>query len=131
MKLLYSKAATLRILNLPKNTPVEVRVWDKVIWVHVKGQRPTLISKKRYHQQFADFRKQGAKKVKVYFTNGFKAEGNKEIYNLDPQDSFIDCGCADMQQQKDLWGRGCCKHGYALLSVFGYQTLKDYVLAKG
>lgn len=127
MQLLFNVSSTRRILGLAPSTQVKIQVWDKVIWVWVKGQRPTFVSKKKYFAEFARFRKEGGEKVKVYFANGFKAQGAKETYNLHPQDTFIDCNCMDMQQQKEVWGRGCCKHGYALLEMFGYKSLQDYV----
>ena len=130
MQILFNASATRRILGLAPTTQIKIEVWAHVVWVHVKGQRPTLISKKRYYQEFARYRKEGGQKVKVYFANGFKAEGAKEVYNLDPQETFIDCDCQDMQQQKEVWGKGCCKHGYALLGMFGYKSLQDYVVAK-
>jgi len=127
MKLLFNASSTRRILGLAPSTQVKIQVWDKVIWVWVKGKRPTLISKKRYYQEFSRYRKQGGEQVKVYFANGFKAEGAKETYSLDPQENYIDCNCFDMKQQKEVWGKGCCKHGYALLEMFGYKSLQDYV----
>jgi hypothetical protein len=127
MQLLFNSSSTRRILGLAPTTQVKIQVWDKVIWVWVKGQRPTLISKKKYFAEFARFRKEGGEKVKVYFANGYKAEGAKETYSLDPQEAFIDCSCVDMQQQKEIWGKGCCKHGYALLGMLGYSTLQEYV----
>ena len=127
MQLLFNASSTRRILNLAPSAQVKIQVWDKVVWVWVKGQRPTFVSKKKYYAEFARFRKEGGQQVKVYFANGFKAKGAKEIYNLDPQETFIDCSCGDMQQQRESWGRGCCKHGYALLEMFGYKSLQDYV----
>ena len=127
MKLLFNASSTRRILGLASNTQVKIEVWDKVIWVWVKGQRPTFVSKKKYYAEFARFRKEGGQQVKVYFANGYKAEGAKETYNLHPQDTFIDCNCMDMQQQKEIWGKGCCKHSYALLGMLGYNSLQEYV----
>jgi hypothetical protein len=127
MQLLFNAASTRRILNLAPTTQVKIEVWDKVVWVHVKGQRPTLISKKKYYAEFARFRKEGGEKVKVYYANGYKAVGVKETYNLEPQRDFVDCSCVDMQQQKEIWGKGCCKHGYALLGMLGYNSLQEYV----
>jgi len=127
MKLLFNAASTRRILNLAPSTQVKIQVWDKVIWVWVKGKRPTLISKKRYYAEFARYRQEGGEKVKIYFANGFKAEGAKETYNLEPQENYIDYSCVDMQQEKEVWGKGCCKHSYALLGMFGYKSLQDYV----
>jgi len=131
MKIMYNVAATRRILNLPPNAQVKIQIWDKVIWVHVKGKRPTFLSKKLYHDHFAQFRREGAKGVKISFVDGFKAQGVKEVYDLDPQDTHIECGCQDFAFQKEAWGRGCCKHGYALLGMFGYSSLQDYVVSKG
>ena len=46
MRIMYNVAVTRRILNLPTNAQVKIQIWHKVIWVHIEGQRPTLISKK-------------------------------------------------------------------------------------
>lgn len=128
---MYNLAATRRILNLPTTAQVKIQIWDKVIWVHVKGQRPTFISKKKYHDHFAQFRREGAKAVKIYFVNGLKAQGAKEVYDLNPTDTHIECGCQDFANQMELWGKGCCKHGYALLGMLGYNSLREYVVSKG
>jgi hypothetical protein len=131
MKIIYNLSATRRILGLNLNAQVRIEIWDKVVWVHVKGQRPTFLSKKLYHQHFAQYRREGAKAVKIHFVNGFKAQGAKEVYDLDPQDTHIECSCQDYANQRELWGKGCCKHGYALLGMFGYSSLQDYVVSKG
>lgn len=130
MKIMYNVSATRRIMGLNPNTQVKIQVWDKVIWVHVEGKRPTFLSKKLYHKHFAQFRREGAKAVKIYFANGFKAQGAKEVYDLTPNDTHIECGCQDFLNQREIWGRGCCKHGYALLGLFGYDSLQEYVVSK-
>ena len=131
MRIMYNLAVTRRILNLPTNAQVKIQIWHKVIWVHVKGQRPTFLSKKLFHEHFAQFRREGAKAVKIYFANGFKAQGTKEVYDLTPNDTHIECGCQDFANQKEAWGKGCCKHGYALLGMFGYSSLQEYVSKGG
>jgi predicted nucleic acid-binding Zn finger protein len=37
------------------------------------------------------------------------------------------CECQDYQNQIDLLGRGCCKHGYAVLAQLGMASLSDYL----
>ena len=43
--ILYSAAAVRRLLGLRSSAQVELKEFARVIWVWVKGQRPTFISK--------------------------------------------------------------------------------------
>jgi hypothetical protein len=40
------------------------------------------------------------------------------------------CTCDDFNNQLEFWGRGCCKHGYAVLAHLGFGSLRDYMTAK-
>lgn len=59
--ILYSAAAVRRLLGLGAWVEVQIREFAWVIWVWVKGRRPTFIGKARFRQHFVDWRRrQGA-----------------------------------------------------------------------
>jgi hypothetical protein len=39
------------------------------------------------------------------------------------------CTCDDFNNQLEFFGRGCCKHGYAVLNSLGCQSLEHYLAA--
>jgi hypothetical protein len=132
-QLLYSTAATRRILNLPDNVPVRVQEFHRVIWVWVSGRRPTFISKAIYHQHFVDFRRQTAKPLLAYHPSGDWQDWT--VINPDKGTSYrvktcgdkITCTCEDYHNQVHFLGRGCCKHGYAVLATLGFSSLRDFL----
>ena len=61
-------------------------------------------------------------------TNGFtvRNESKDSCYRLELTDNALSCECQDYQNLKEeLGSKVCCKHGYAVLNLLGYSTLKD------
>ena len=131
--ILYSAAAVRRLLGLPASVPVQIREFLKVIWVHVKGQRPTFISKTELKAHFVEHRKEAAQALEV--TDWLRSPACYTVTN--PQSGSkhqvtghrdrLDCDCEDYRWQQQFFGRGCCKHGYAVLQYLGFESLRDYV----
>jgi hypothetical protein len=131
--ILYSVSAVKRLLGLGDRTLVKIQEFAKVVWVWVKGKRPTFISKKAFKQHFVDRRKAQAKGLAVT-RNGFnsttysvKNEAKNSSYKVVLGSSAIACECEDYRNQTEFFGRGVCKHGYAVLAQLGYSSLKDFV----
>lgn len=131
--ILYSAAAVRRLLGLPPSVPVQIREFLKVLWVHVKGQRPTFISKTDLKAHFVERRKEEARSLEV--TDWLRTPPCYTVVNphsgskhqvLGRRDR-LDCDCEDYRWQKQFFGRGCCKHGYAVLQYLGFDSLRDYV----
>jgi hypothetical protein len=131
--ILYSVSAVKRLLGLGDRIFVKIQEFANVVWVWVKGKRPTFISKKAFKQHFVDRRKAQAKGLVVTqnaycdatFTVKNETKGNS--YQTAIYETAIACECEDYQNQKEFFGRGVCKHGYAVLAHLGFSSLKDYI----
>jgi len=131
--ILYSIAAVRRILGLADRVMVQIREFGWVIWVWVKGRRPTFISKKLFKQHFVDRRKAEAKGLtvtqNVFNKNEFtvRNEAKKSAYQVTAGNGVISCECEDFNNQINFFGRAACKHVYAVLGILGHSSLKDFV----
>ena len=129
--LLYTRAAAARIMNVSASKIVKFAVWDKVIFLQVKGHRCTFVSKKKFKLDFVESRQESGKNLEVD-VNLFRpdqhlvySKGNVYIVGKD-----MSCDCADfIAQSQAFGGRGCCKHGYAVLNYLGHNKLSDMIAA--
>ena len=88
------------------------------------------MSKRAYHNDFAQFRKDGAKRLAVTLSSngGYLVTGGSELHTVGAD---LECNCYDSAAQALAFGRsGACKHVYAVLGAMGYDSLRDYVLAE-
>lgn len=132
--MVYSAAAVRRLLGLGPATPVQMQEFAQVIWVWVKGQRPTFISKKALKAHFVQHRQREAAQLRVSdwlrnpgqftVTNGISGSRHQVTTWRDR----LECSCEDYHWQVQYFGRGCCKHGYAVLQYLGFESLRDYLL---
>ncbi len=130
-QLLYSAAAIRRLLDLPASASVQIKEFGQVLWVWVKGKRPTFISKADLKQHFVQHRQAEAQNLAVVdwlrtperYT--VKGQSGKD-YLVTCANTDLSCNCADYQRQISTFGRGCCKHGYAVLHHLGYDSLQAY-----
>jgi hypothetical protein len=133
--LLFSASAVRRILGLSASIAVCVKVWSRVVWVHVAGRRPTLISKQRFKHHFVGRRQAAAKALQVtryaFDQQAFtvRNETKNSTYKVTAK-AAVSCECDDYQNQLNFLGKGCCKHGYAVLNHLGFKSLADYVNAR-
>jgi hypothetical protein len=134
--ILYSSSAIARILNVAASAVIKFDVFAKVIWVYIKGQRPKFLSKKLFIQHFVDCRKAEARGLTVTrhaldrsrFTVRNESKGT--LYQVQATSAGLACECEDYQNQLGFFGRGCCKHGYAVLAQLGYTDLRSYLAAQ-
>lgn len=126
--LIFTKSAIARILHIKPAQIVEYRVWAFVVWVHVKGQRPTMLSKKAFYGDFVQYRKDGGKalegRVIKHDRVSYTVQGTQP-YSVKAMQAIV-CTCEDYKKQTDLLGGGVCKHGYAVLGVMGLRSLAEY-----
>jgi hypothetical protein len=133
--LVYSASAVRRLLSLAAETCVVVREWAFCVWVWVRGQRPQFWSKKLFKQHFVDRRKAQAKSLLVSrvanFDNIFSVQNpaKNRFYQVCVTADKVVCGCDDYRNQDAfLTGKKrCCKHGYAVLKVLGFNSLNEYL----
>jgi len=120
------------MLGLSPSARVQLREFFNVIWVWVKGQRPTFISKAEMKVHFVEHRKAQAEGLEVTdwlrdpprFTVTNPESGSRHLVTCLPD--RVVCDCEDYHWQLEFFGKGCCKHGYAALAYLGYDSLRDY-----
>ena len=133
--ILYSSAAVRRLLGLQSSAQVQIREFFRVIWVWVKGKRPTFLSKAVFKTHFAEWRKAQARGLKVTERldrpNAYtvRNEYKESTYIVETRADGVFCECKDFNNQLTFLGRGCCKHGYAVLNSLGFGSLRDYITA--
>lgn len=134
--ILYSAAAVRRLLGLGPSVKVQIREFVKVVWVWVKGQRPTFISKKVFKAHFVEWRKAQArgltvtKRLDAVNLYSVRNEAKNTVYTVEARTNGVFCTCDDLNNQLQFFGKGCCKHGYAVLAHIGFGSLRDYITAQ-
>jgi predicted nucleic acid-binding Zn finger protein len=53
--------------------------------------------------------------------------GKQTHYRVVARGDGVFCACDDFNNQLAFFGRGCCKHGYAVLGYLGLGSLADYL----
>lgn len=134
--IIYSASAARRLLGLRSSAKVEIREFARVVWVWVKGQRPTFMSKRLFKQHFVEWRKAQSRGLKVterldvanHYT--IRNEAKDTVYILEARADGLFCTCDDLNNQLEFFGKGCCKHGYAVLNYLGFGSLREYITAQ-
>lgn len=136
--LLYTRTAVARALQTTLKRIRRVRVFWNAVWVWVQGQRPKFFSKKLFYAAFVAFRRAGAENAEVRHVMEPGFEGyevrcatSRDWHVVSPGTEEVWCDCPDYHRQIDTFGKGCCKHGYAVLNLLGYSSLREYVNAFG
>lgn len=133
--ILYNLSNASRVFEVALKSIKKVSVWFKVVWVHIEGRRPTIVSKKVFFQAFINARKAAALNAKVEklpLVGGVRVtcEGSSESHFVKILKGSLPCDCQDYKAQVQTFGRACCKHGYAYLSQLGFQSLSEYVFVQ-
>lgn len=131
--LVVSISAVRRMFGVAVGIAIRVQRFAFVVWIHIAGQRPRFVSLKAFKQHFVDHRKAQAQALtatqwvdqKTYFTVRNETKGS--AYHLEAKRDRIDCQCEDYKNQMQFIGRGCCKHGYAVLNLLGFKRLSEYI----
>jgi hypothetical protein len=142
--LIYSAAAVRRILGLAFPV-VRIEKWWKVVLVVFKGCRPRFMSRAAFLKHFVEWRKAQARVLRVtqrldagiglrpaegvQFT--VRNENKNSVYIVQAMPSGLLCECEDYKNQLQFLGKGCCKHGYAVLAHLGFESLQNYLAALG
>ena len=134
MNLFFNLASVARIAEVPVDSIDRFEIWDRVILVIFKknrGLRPRFLSNMLFYSSFVEDRKSRSKSIQVT-PNAFadriytaRNESNDHTYTVIAAES-IECQCADYRAQVAFVGRGCCKHGYAVLRSLGFSSLSDF-----
>jgi hypothetical protein len=88
-----------------------------------------------FQVSYAEERKERAKGLKVTqrlddecaFT--VRNENKNHVYTVDCLNKAIRCNCPDFEISTKAMNtdKVCCKHGYAVLNLLGYGSLKEYI----
>jgi len=131
----YSIAAARRILGNAFEI-VRVERWFNVCLVVFAKCRARFMSCKAFTAHFVAWRKLQAQALTVaqrdtqnaFHVSNVAKETKYSVFAFGR--NGIACNCEDSGNQLKLLGRrGCCKHGYAVLSYLGYASLSDYIAA--
>ena len=134
MNLFFNLASVARIAEAPIALIDRFEVWDHtvlVIFEKGRGLRPKFLSKKVFYSSFVEDRKARSRLIETtqnpfadkIFTARNPANGH--TYTVIVGDS-VECQCADYRAQLSFIGKGCCKHGYAVLRSLGFSSLSDF-----
>jgi SWIM zinc finger len=117
INILYSQTATERLFGKGARL---LSIFKKVILIWIAGQRPMFISKKVFHQHFKDRRIEASKSLEVAKCQGYYAVKNPvkdSFYLVSPlENGEYSCTCEDYKNQLNFWGKGRCKHIYAVIT---------------
>jgi hypothetical protein len=136
LSLVYSAAAVRRMVG-DRFPVVRVEKWWKVVLVVFKGCRPRFMSRAAFLKHFVEWRKAQARALRVTqrldASNQFtvRNETKNSVYVVQAMPSGLVCECEDYSNQIQFWGKGCCKHGYAVLAHLGFGSLQNYLAALG
>lgn len=131
-QLLYSLGAARRITG---RAVIQIKVFRNAIWLHIEGERPTFLSKQLFKAHFVEWRIQRSSLLKVtqrldqahHFT---VTNANRDTaYYVEARSDGVYCTCDDFNNQLEFFGKGCCKHGYAVLNRLGCRSLQQYLTA--
>ena len=134
MNLFFNLASVARIAEAPVTSIDRFEVWEKVTMCVFKkglGMRPRFLSNMLFYSTFVEDRKSRSKTIQVT-PNAFadriytaRNESNDHTYTVIAAES-MECQCADYRNQIAFIGKGCCKHGYAVLKSLGFSSLSDW-----
>lgn len=127
----FSRAAVARMLKIDRALVKRVEVWSNCVFVIVVGRRPRFWKKSDFQNHFVDHRKNESKYYSAVSMvneefNVWSRDGKRYILKGLPE--TVQCPCEDYQNQQRIFkGKGCCKHGYAVLSFLGFDRLSEYI----
>lgn len=127
---IYSRAAVARMLGIASNLVKKVEVWANCIFVIIVGRRPRFWKKSSFTNHFVTNRQAASRYYEVAANSDsrFEVWNNKSSYRLEALQDRIQCPCNDYQNQQLIFkGKGCCKHGYAVLKFLGFDRLSEYI----
>lgn len=133
--ILYSKSAIARMERIDVSDVIRLEVWHSVVFVIIRGRRPKFYSKQQFKQHFVTRRQTAARALTATQnlfnpSNFFIRNETKDTgYNVQIFVGGAICECEDFNNQKQFFGKACCKHIYAVLYKLGHGSLSDYITA--
>jgi hypothetical protein len=137
--LIYSMASAARILakdlgNIFKRVE-NIKFVKSIVQVTYKtihGRCSTFLSFTSFKKNFVDRRQEDSQELEVKHiekNHKYKVINSKKnsSYTCRAYTDGVECECEDYRNQIMFFKKGCCKHGYAVLSHLGFKNLGDYV----
>ena len=128
---IFSRSAAERILGLPSLTVQDVAVRTDNVYIF-DGKNKYFLPKSEFYSEFIRCRRAKANEITAVphkYSNLFKVtnheNGNQYPVRLLPD--TVQCKCRDYEKQIELLGKGCCKHGYAVIGMLGHDSLASYI----
>jgi hypothetical protein len=128
---IYSISSVARMLGIPLRMVKRVEKWANCVFVIVAGRRPRFWKKSAFTNHFVEWRKKAAEELETkrldLYSFQVKNSAKNTVYYPSAKPTTIECNCEDYHNQIRHIGKGCCKHGYAVLSFLGFDRLSDYI----
>ena len=123
-----------RIISLQIHNAAQTTIRISYRIRHV-GICSTLVSRDRFVDDFIRIRKEAGSllakqpdKLIQVSQNVYSCWGSAgDHYTIVLSSDGIFCDCQDFCNQMEVHGKGCCKHGYAVLMRGGYGSLQAYL----
>lgn len=133
--IMFSKAAAARIMGCAAGQVVRVQKFAFVAWVWARGQRPRFVSLSLFKAAFVQRRMRAGAELKAerwadvphWFT--VRNEKKNSSYPVVVGKAGPVCRCEDYKNQQQFFGKGVCKHGYAVLRELGFGSLAGFLAA--
>lgn len=131
--LVFTKAAIGRVLNTRRKIESFEIHKHATLVIFMDGER-VLAMNASIKRDFARVRQQRAQGLHIHQ----EKNGDYRVWNPSSGHAYtvrlavtgISCECQDyVDQCMAFSGRGCCKHGYAVLGTLGHTSLGDYLKA--
>lgn len=118
MDLVYNFTNASKVLGVPITEIRKIEVWENCVYICGKGFSK-FVSKGKFLQQFVESRKERAKSIVVEKVSqnkyiAFNTENNNR-YTVELLGGEIICSCKDYKKQVAEFGKGACKHIYAVI----------------
>jgi hypothetical protein len=126
-KLLVNKYQSAKLIGISHKDITGTEINGNVVTV-TTSYGVEVLDLNQYKQVFVSNRKQRLEEINIDGKKGktFAVNPKKQsVYQLTPVSTAIHCECVDYQNQVKAFGKGCCKHGYALLNSYGMTSLNE------
>ena len=133
--LLVTYSSTARIIGIDSNQIFDFIFGEdgETIIVTLNNWETHRIDKSEYKKDFVKIRRNRGLHLSVTqdldlpSLYAIKNNQNRHYHLVETYDEEIYCDCKDYENQIEGFGKGCCKHGYAVLKLMGLTTLRDYI----
>lgn len=133
-KLLINKYQSAKLLGISHKSITNTWILEgDIVAIEIQNFKIEYLPLSDYEQIFIKNRQERLEEIRIDNKENKILAVNihkQSFYQLTPTDNAIHCECIDYQNQINAFGKGTCKHGYALLSHYNLSSLSDYILAK-